>query len=215
MHFPPLPFHTMAIDIWGHVHQSAIGGYRWALGCICFRSGYHLAELLKSKSDAPTVWRRMVLRIQSLGYTVTVLRIDNDSVFLGEAFMSVCDEFHISVQRSVPHRHHQLARIERHWRTISDAVTAMLSDSGLPKRFWGFAFITVAFVRNRVWHSGACCIPFMVVHGAKPDLSRLRVFGCPAYVHVEKDSRRKLDPKAWMGVLVGYASDSPCLLVGI
>ena len=210
---PPLPFHTMAIDIWGPVHQSAIGGYRWALGCICFRSGYHLAELLKSKSDAPTVWRRMLLRIQSLGYLVTVLRIDNDSVFLGEAFMAVCDEFHISVQRSVPHRHHQLARIERHWRTISDAVAALLCDSGLPKRFWGFAFITVAFVRNRVWHSGACCIPFMMVHGGKPDLSRLRVFGCPAYVHVEKESRRKLDPKAWMGILVGYASDSPCWLV--
>ena len=210
---PPLPFHTMAIDIWGPVHQSAIGGYRWVLGSICFRSGYHLAELMKSKSDAPTVWRRMVLKIQSWGHTVTVLRIDNDSVFLGEDFMSVCDEFHISVQRSVPHRHHQLARIERHWRTISDAVTAMLSDSGLPKRFWGYAFITVAFVRNRVWHSGASCIPFMMVHGGKPDLSRLRVFGCPAYVHVEKSSRRKLDPKAWMGVLVGYASDSPCWLV--
>ena len=52
--------------IWLHSLDTAIGGYRWALGCICFRSGYHLAELLKSKSDAPSVWRRMLLRIQSL-----------------------------------------------------------------------------------------------------------------------------------------------------
>ena len=45
------------------------------------------------------------------------------------------------------------------------------------------------------------------------DLSRLRVFGCPAYVHIDKSCRRKLDARAWKGVFVGYATDSPVWLV--
>jgi hypothetical protein len=34
-----------------------------------------------------------------------------------------------------------------------------------------------------------------------------------AYVHVDKSQRRKLDDRAWKGVFVGYASESPAWLV--
>ena len=148
-------------------------------------------------------------RIQNLGFTVSVRKIYNDSVLLGSEFQAVCDEFFITIQRTAPYRHHQLARIERQWRTIADAVTALLNDSGLAKRFWGYAFLTVVYVRNRVWNSGAGCIPFQRVTGRLPDLSHLRVFGCPAFVHVDKSARRKLADKAWEGIFVGYAPDSP------
>jgi hypothetical protein len=39
------------------------------------------------------------------------------------------------------------------------------------------------------------------------------VFGCSAYVHADKSQRRKLDDRAWKGVFVGYAPESPALLV--
>ena len=212
-HDPPVCFHSMAVDLWGPLPQKAIGGYLYVLGAICFRTNYHLAELLKPKSDAPTVWRRILLRIRALGYAVVSLRVDNDSVLLGRSFMAVCDEFGVSVERTAPYRHHQLARIERHWRTMGEAVTALLQDSGLPLCFRGFAFITAAFVKNRVWDSGAQGIPFQLVTSTVPDLSFLRIFGCPAFVHIEKGSRRKLQPKAWKGIFVGYAPDSPAYLI--
>jgi hypothetical protein len=41
----------------------------------------------------------------------------------------------------------------------------------------------------------------------------MRVFGCPAYVHVDKSQRRELDDRAWKGVFVGYDSESPAWLV--
>ncbi len=49
--------------------------------------------------------------------------------------------------------------------------------------------------------------------GLPPDLDRLRVFGNPSYVHVEKQLRRKLDDRAWIRVFVGYALDSPAYLL--
>jgi hypothetical protein len=39
------------------------------------------------------------------------------------------------------------------------------------------------------------------------------VFGCPAFVHVDKSQRRKLDDRVWKRVFVGYAFESPAWLV--
>jgi hypothetical protein len=41
----------------------------------------------------------------------------------------------------------------------------------------------------------------------------MRVFGCPAYVHVDKSQRHKLDDRAWKGVYAGYVSESTAWLV--
>ena len=212
-HDPPTCFYMMAIDLWGPVDKAAIGGYKYVLGNIDYLSGYHLAELLRTKDEAASAWRRMLLQIRTLGYSVMVVRVDNDSVLLSASFRDVCNEFNVDIQRTAPYRHHHLARIERHWRTVVDAVTALLTDAALAKSFWGYAFLTVSYVRNRVWHSGAGCIPFQKVTGQAPDLSGLRVFGCPAYVHVDPSRRKKLEPKAWEGIFVGYACDSPAYLI--
>ena len=190
-HDPPTCFYMMAADLWGPVDHAAIGGFKYVFGSICYLSGYHMAELLRTKDEAPGAWKRMLLRIRTLGFTVHVLRIDNDSVFLGAEFRAVCDDFGVDIQRTAPYRHHLLARIERHWRTISDAVTALLADADLAKGFWGYAFLTVAYVCNRVWHSGANYIPFQRVSGAGPYLTNLRVFGCLAYVHIESSFSEK------------------------
>jgi hypothetical protein len=67
-------------------------------------------------------------------------------------------------------------------------------------------------VRSRVYSSGAGGVLFTLATGRRADLSPMRVFGCPAYVHVDKSQRRKLDDRAWKGVFVGYASESPAWL---
>ena len=48
--------------------------------------------------------------------------------------------------------------------------------------------------------------PFEAWYGKKPTVSRLRVFGCSAYVHVPRDERKKLDPKAKKCILLGYGT---------
>ena len=140
-------FHTMVADIWGPMHTKAIGGYIWVFGAVCFKSAYTLAELMKTKAEAPSVWKRLLLKIRSLGYSVvTLLRVDNDSVLLSKDFMVVCDDFSVVLQRTAPYRHHQLARIECQWRTIAEVVVALLNDYGLATRCWGYAFLAKVYV---------------------------------------------------------------------
>ena len=40
--------------------------------------------------------------------------------------------------------------------------------------------------------------------GKKPELSHLKLFGCPVVVHIPKEKRTKLDPSRKKGIFVGY-----------
>ena len=40
--------------------------------------------------------------------------------------------------------------------------------------------------------------------GKRPDISHLRIFGSPVYIHVTKDARKKLEPTAEVGIFLGY-----------
>ena len=210
---PPSPFHTVAMDIWGPMSTPAIGGYRFVIGLTDFKTNGMLAELVHRKSEAPDTLKSFLQHISDMGHTVHTLRIDNDSVFLSETFQNICRSENIRIQRTAPHAHHQLGRQERQWRTITEAVKAMLLEAGLDRRFWGHAFLTAVHVRNRVWSSGSQCIPLEAITGTRPSLDHLRVFGSPAFVNIDTSLRRKLSDSAWEGIFVGYAPDSPAWLI--
>uniref|UniRef100_UPI00403FCC78 hypothetical protein n=1 Tax=Areca yellow leaf disease phytoplasma TaxID=927614 RepID=UPI00403FCC78 len=44
--------------------------------------------------------------------------------------------------------------------------------------------------------------------GKKVELGHLKVFGCPAYAHVEATERSKLDPKSRKMIFIGYPRGS-------
>ncbi len=68
----------------------------------------------------------------------------------------------------------------------------LLSYCGLPEKFWGYAFLETVYILNRIWSQGSRTIPYLAVTGHKPDLSNLRIFGCPAYVHIDKILERNV-----------------------
>jgi hypothetical protein len=46
--------------------------------------------------------------------------------------------------------------------------------------------------------------PFELWHGKKPDVSHLRIWGCTAYVHVQKDKRTALGSHMEKCIFIGY-----------
>jgi hypothetical protein len=190
-----------------------IGGNKWFLGGVCFKTSAVIGNVMKYKSDAPYTWKIMIASVKSLGYSINRVRIDNDTVFLSKDFTTVCVEACITVERTMPYAHWQLGRIERQWQTQADGAKTLLLMADLPNRFWGHAFLAMVYIRNRCWSSGSDGIPTDLVTGHQPTLSNLRVFGCPAYVHIDVSLRAKFGDKAWKGIFVGYAFDSSAWLV--
>jgi hypothetical protein len=74
-----------------------------------------LHDAVRSKDEAPASFRRMLTTIRILGHTVRRLRVDNNTVFLGDAFRNLLDEFNIPVDIIAPYAHW---RIERQWGTL-------------------------------------------------------------------------------------------------
>jgi hypothetical protein len=74
---------------------------------------------------------------------------------------------------------------------------------------WAEASMTAVYVQNRspdkilknVTHEEAFT-------GVKPEVAHLRIFRCPAYIHVPKEKKTKLDPSGRKGTFVGYSDSS-------
>ena len=196
------------MDFCGPMTVPALGGGRYSFLVTDFKSRMLLHDVLRTKDEAPRSFRGVLDAVRKLGHRVGHVRLDNDSVLLGTDFIKVLQEHDITHDLIAPYSHWQHGRVERQWGTLVPMALAMLHTAGLEKCFWGLAMNAAVHMRNRSWSEAAGGPPFELVTKCPVDLSRLRVFGCPAYVHIDKSRRRKLDDRAWKGVFVGYATDS-------
>ena len=75
----------------------------------------------------------------------------------------------------------------------------------LPKVFWVETVNIASFIINRSPSSAIDFkIPKEVWLGGLVDYSSLKIFGCPAYVHVQSGERSKLDLKLRKCIFLGF-----------
>eukprot|EP00253_Pinus_taeda_P023465 PITA_23465 len=80
----------------------------------------------------------------------------------------------------------------------------MLHDQGLPLHFWAEACNTAVYLQNHCPHKIlGMSTPDEAYFGKRPDISHLRIFGSPVYMHVTKDARKKLELTVEFGIFVG------------
>ena len=89
---------------------------------------------------------------------------------------------------------------------IISRASAMLSTSKIPVGFWPEAVWCVTYLKNTSSHKVIDNTAFEAYHGAPPELSHLRIFGCCCYAHLEKDHRQKLDSHSIEGMFMVYYS---------
>jgi hypothetical protein len=87
----------------------------------------------------------------------------------------------------------------------------MVRQATLPKS--SLAITAAVHFRNWVTCRGTRGVPYELLTGLRADLSSMRLFRCPAYAHVDKYQRCKLDNRVWEGVFAAYAPESPAWLV--
>ena len=81
----------------------------------------------------------------------------------------------------------------------------MIHDQDLPMHIWDEAARTIVYVQNRLSHSDiGFKIPEEMYIGKKHEVSHLKIFGCPVYVHILKEKGTKLDPFGKKGIFFGY-----------
>ena len=76
--------------------------------------------------------------------------------------------------------------------------------------------MAVVYVQNRLSHSAlGFKTPEEMFTRKKPEVSHLKIFGCPVFVHIPKEKRNKLEPSGKKGIFVGYCEVSKAFRIYI
>ncbi|KAJ9505356.1 hypothetical protein QJQ45_008945 [Haematococcus lacustris] len=167
-------------------------------------SGLVAVELIRQKSAAAQAIIVCLTELQrQSGHTVKALRTDRGGEFTGGELQAWLRAEGVIHQQTAPYSPEMNGSAERINRTLEECVRAMTQAAGTPKHLWGEALRTAADLHNLSAVSGKPCTPHELMFGVKPDVSHLRVWGCPAYVH-DPMPASKLDSRFVKGVFVGY-----------
>ena len=76
-------------------------------------------------------------------------------------------------------------------------------DQDLPMCLWVEVTMTIVYVQKRLFHStlGFKTSEEMFT-GMKLEVSHLKNFGCPVFIHIPKEKRNKLEPSGKKGIFV-------------
>jgi hypothetical protein len=140
---------------------------------------------------------------------IKILRSNNGGEYTSKEFVSFCRDVGIKRELTTPYNPQQNGVAERKNKTIMEAVKTMINDRDLPICLWVEAAIATVYVQNRLSHSAlGFKTPEEMFTGKKPEVSHLKIFGCPVFIHIPKEKRNKLEPSGKMGIFVGYCEVS-------
>jgi hypothetical protein len=147
---------------------------------------------------------------------IKILRSDNGGEYTSKEFVNFCKDVGIKRELTTPYNPQQNGVAERKNRTIMEAVKTMIHDQDLPMCLWAEAAMAVVYVQNRLSHSAlGLKTPEEMYTGKKPEVSHLKIFGCPVFIHIPKEKRNKLEPSGKKGIFVGYCEVSKAFRIYI
>jgi hypothetical protein len=184
----------------------SFSGFRYWVTFIDDYSRYRFVVPIKAKSDVFEAFKQFKAYAENQSERkLKTLRDDKGGEYMSNAFLQFTTECGIERQHTVRARPQQNGVAERANRVLSERLTTMLDESGLPKAFWGECLAALVHVWNRCpTEAIRSATPYELWHGRKPDVSHLRVWGCTAYVHVQKDKRPGLGSHMEKCVFIGY-----------
>ena len=193
-------------DVCGPMNIASVGGSLYFLTFKDDYSNFTWVYMLKKKSEVLEKFLEFLALAENFtGKRLKRIRTDNGGEYTSEEFIKYCKQRGVIKQLTIPYTPQQNGVAERLNRTIMENVRSMLYHSNLPLYLWAEAVATVVYLRNMSPTSSFKGeTPYERWYGVKPNVDHLRIFGCNVYVHIPDEKRRKLDPKAFKGIFVGY-----------
>uniref|UniRef100_A0A2N9IFF3 Integrase catalytic domain-containing protein n=1 Tax=Fagus sylvatica TaxID=28930 RepID=A0A2N9IFF3_FAGSY len=176
-------------DIWGPVRTPSKGGAQYFMSFIDDYSRKAWVYFLKNKSEAFAKFKIWKAEVENqTGRKIKCLRTDNGTEYRDGDFLKFCEEHGIKRHFTVRKTPQQNGVAERLNRTITETARCLRLNAELPKIFWAEAVDMACYIINR---SPRVALDGKVAEevwtGQEVDYSFMRIFGCPAYVHISED----------------------------
>nr|GEZ38407.1 integrase, catalytic region, zinc finger, CCHC-type, peptidase aspartic, catalytic [Tanacetum cinerariifolium] len=185
----------------------SINGKKYILVIVDDYSRFTWVKFLRSKDEAPNFIIKFLRMIQvRLKVLVCRIRTDNGTEFVNQTLHDYYEEVGISHETSVARSPQQNGVVERRNRTLIEVARTMLIYAQASLFLWAEAVATACFTQNRsiirLQHGKT---PYELLHNKLPDLSFFHVFGALCYPKNDSENLGKLQPKADIGIFIGYA----------
>lgn len=200
------PFELVVCDLWGPAPIQSLGGYTYFLTCIDACSRFVWVFPLRLKSDTLTQFVQFKTMVElQFNCKIKVVQSDGGGEF--RSFPKYLNNLGITHRFTCPHTHHQNGIVERKHRHIVETGLALLAHSNLPLKMWDHAFVTAAYLINRMPSmSLANQSPYFKLLHKIPDYSHLRVLGCACFPFLRPYNAHKLDYRSQECIFLGYST---------
>ncbi|GJU38429.1 retrovirus-related pol polyprotein from transposon TNT 1-94 [Tanacetum coccineum] len=199
--------YLLHMDLCGPMRVASVNGKKYILIIVDDYSRFTWVKCLRSKDEAPDFIIKFLKMIQvRLKVPVRRIRTDNGTEFVNQTLREYYEKVGISHETSVARSPQQNGVVERRNRTLIEAARTMLIYAKAPLFLWAEAVATACYTQNRsiirLRHGKT---PYELLHDKPPDLSFLHVFGALCYPTNDSENLGKLQPKADIGIFIGYA----------
>jgi hypothetical protein len=203
-------------DICGPI-QPLSGPFRYFMVLIDASTRWSYVDLLSTRNHAFSKLIAQIIRLKVSfpDNRIQSIRMDNAGEFRSKAFDDYCLAMGIKVEHSVPHVHTQNGLAESFIKRIKWIARLLLQNCKLPISSWGHAVLhATALIQlsPTAYHDTS---PLQLMHGSKPSISHLRIFGSTMYVPIPPPQRASMGPHRKLGIYVGYVTPSIIKYLGI
>ncbi|GJU11942.1 retrotransposon protein, putative, unclassified [Tanacetum coccineum] len=200
--------YLLHIDLCGPMRVASINGKKYILIIVDDYLRFTWVKCLRLKDETPYFIIKFLKMIQvRLKTPVRRIRTDNETEFVNQTLCEYYEKVGISHETSVARSPQQNGVIERRNYTLIEAARTILIYAKAPLFLWAEAVVTACYTQNRsmirLRHGKT---PYELLHNKTPDLSFLHVFGALCYPTNDSENLGKLQPKADIGIFIGYAS---------
>ena len=205
-------------DCTGTSNIPSLSGALIAFIIVCQFSKYMWLWMLQSTAQVTNVvkkWLRSTIKQARQLRTnpdkaIEFWRSDNGPEF-PPSFTQLLDKHSIEHERTGSKASQQNGDSESMLNIIQDKSRASLAFARAPRQWFGEAYMHTCVAHNHTCRAanpdGAA--PITVMYGRRPDINKLKPFGCLAFIHVPAKSRKgKLNKAAHHGALMGYVIGS-------
>ncbi|GJU61273.1 retrovirus-related pol polyprotein from transposon TNT 1-94 [Tanacetum coccineum] len=199
--------YLLHMDLCGPMRVASVNGKKYILVIVDDYSRFTWVKFLRSKDEAPDFIIKFLKMIQlRLKVPVRRIRTDNGTEFVNQTLREYYEKVGISHETSVARSPQQNGVVERRNRTLIEAARTMLIYAKALLFLWAEAVATACYTQNRsiirLRHGKT---PYELLHDKLPDLSFFHVFGALCYPTNDSENLGKLQPKADIGIFIGYA----------